>query len=177
MLGSVSLTVSQPEYFGGKLNKGVQFSPAGETPPPPSAPVQSTILPVCSCGCDTASSLDLLLSFDSVSADTLTLLHLLHSFIHSHILNTNTLSRLFLFTTTWLQINTFLNLYWSHLKPLESKPDLSCVFSGSYMLKNVFSEIKKIPNISKVKLNWTWHLKRAAVAEDSKGFRHVHIIS
>ena len=33
MLGSVSLTVSQLEYFGGKLNKGIQFSPAGETPP------------------------------------------------------------------------------------------------------------------------------------------------
>ena len=40
------------------------------------------------------------LSFDSVSADTLTLLHLLHSFIQSHILNTNKLSRLFLFKTT-----------------------------------------------------------------------------
>ena len=37
LLGSVFFTVSQPEYFGGKLNKGIQFSPAGETPPPPSA--------------------------------------------------------------------------------------------------------------------------------------------
>ena len=33
VVGVGVFTVSQPEYFSGKLNKGSQFSPAGETPP------------------------------------------------------------------------------------------------------------------------------------------------